>query len=198
MTTPFLYLPDAISLAMLIYALTLLRRSSICHCREELYRLQQETLLCWADIAIAEDARVYREVSGRITAGIESLESTTPARLFFIGRACAKIPATVYQHLLPEWAAGTEPVLLGLEDRKVQQKLQRVLLESDICLGIFYLFGSLSGWAKATVLLCKVIARMPSHKKSHRIDWAFDAMERVFSREGRRALRLAVLCRLGT
>ncbi len=183
---PFLYLPDAISLTLATGALWLLRRAAISHCRQELYRINMEVLLCWPDNAALEDGRVYSTFLSRISAGVDLAERVTPARLFFAARLCERDPTIAER--LPQ---RTAPV--GSIDVGTRKKLQRLLLESDIGYGMFYMFGSISGCALSSIVLCRLVWRAAARKRKDRIGWTFDALERIFSRAGRRALKLAYL-----
>ena len=190
---PFLYLPDAVSLALLIIGLTLLRRSAIAHCQQELHRLQLDVLLYWTDKGLPTAHQAYGNLRSQISSASELTAGVSPARLFFVSRRCKKLPASAYQQLLPDWSKGLEPSLDGLDDRKAREKLRRFQLEFAISFGIFFLLGSISGWMVTGAILFRLIRRMLSHRVANRTDWAFDLMERIFSRLGRRALRLALV-----
>jgi hypothetical protein len=123
----------------------------------------------------------------------ELLAGVSPARLFFVRGRCQKTAAGACQQLLPDWSKGLEPSLQALDDRKAREKLRRIQLEFDISFGMFFLLGSISGWMVTGAILFKLMRRMLSQRPANRTDWAFDLMERIFSRLGRRALRLALV-----
>ncbi len=183
---PFLYLPDAISLTLITCALWLLRRAAISHCRQELYRINMETLLYWPDNTVPEDEKVYSTFLSRINAGGDLAERVTPARLFFAARLCERNPTIALQ--LPQRTSPVGSINVG-----TRKKLQRLLLESEIGYGMFYMFGSISGWALSSIVLSRLVWRAAARKRKDRIGWAFDALERILSRAGRRALKLACL-----
>jgi hypothetical protein len=190
---PFIYLPDAVSLALLILGLNLLRRSAIAHCRQELHRLRLDVLFCWTDRGLPTAHQAYGILRSQMNSACALLEEVSPARLMFVSRRCRKMPSGACQQLLPDWSKGLEPSLQVLNDRKARERLRRVQLEFDISFGMFFLLGSISGWMVTGVILFRLIRRMLSHRAANRIDWAFDLMERLFSRLGRRALRLALV-----
>ena len=187
---PFLYLPDAISLALLISALTLLRHSAVSHCRQELHKLGLEMVLGLAENPSAA-AGAGCSLRNRIFASAELAERVTPARLFFVDRFCSRTRISACRP--PMRVTGAGSILGSVEEPRARKKLQRILLESDITYGMFYLFGSLSGWALTILILFRLMRRMPSRKFSGRIDWTFDVLEKTFSYLGRRALMLAEL-----
>ncbi len=183
---PFLYLPDAISLTLVTCALWLLRRAAVSHCRQELHRINMEALLYLPESAVSKDGEVYMALLSRISAGVDAAEKVTPARLFFAARLCERDPTIAAR--LPQ---RTPP--MGSTDVETRKRLQRFLLESDVGYGMFYMFGSISGWSLSSIVLCRLVWRAAARKRNDRIGWAFDALERIFSRTGRRALKLACL-----
>jgi hypothetical protein len=187
----FLYLPDAVSLTLLIIALNLLRRSAIAHCQQELHRLRLDLLLCWTDKELPTAHQAYGNLRSQISSASGLLAGVSPARLFFVRDRWQKTAASADQQLLLDWSKGLEPSLQALDDRKARAKLRRIQLEFDISFGMFFLLGSISGWMVTGAILFKLIRRMLSQRPANRTDWAFDLMERIFSRLGRRALRLA-------
>ncbi len=185
----FLYLPDVISLVLLTVALTLLRSLAVAHCRQEIHRLRLELLLYWTSKGLYPPQPVYGNLTGQMSAGSELAEGLTPARLFLVRRKCRSISESAFRRLVPDWSQ--EPGLRGLHDSKSRERLRRIQLEFDISLGMFFLFGSISGWMVTGGILFNVLRRMAARKPASRTDWAFDLVEKVFSRLGRRALRLA-------
>ncbi len=127
----------------------------------------------------------------QINAASELTEGLTPARLFFVRRLCRGDFVGTGPGLLPERPQRLRPEFPPLPDSTTTEKLRRVQLEFDITCGMFFLLGSVSGWMATSVILFRLIGRMLTHRPASRTDWAFDFLEKVFSREGRRALRLA-------
>ncbi len=189
----FLYLPDAISLVVLIIGLTLLRASAIAHCRQELHRLRLDLLLYWTERGLPARHYGYGNVIGQIVAASELIEALTPARLYFARRLFRRSIPGKRPCAPPECLQGMKPEFPSLPDPTASEKLRRVQLEFDLSCGIFFLLGSISGWMVTSGILLKLIRRMWARKPANRTDWAFDFMERVFSHEGRCALRLALL-----
>lgn len=190
---PFLYLPDAVSLTLLIIGLSLLRRSAMAHCRQEMHRLRLEVLLYWTAEGLSTGHPAYGNLCGRINAAAELLEKVSPARLFFIARFCKRTSSSVWSPLLPDCTRRLEEWIQSIDDQRTQKRLRRVQLEFDISLGMFFLLGSVSGWMVTSAILLKLIRRMLSHRSADRTDWAFDLMEKIFSRLGRRTLQLALI-----
>jgi hypothetical protein len=189
---PFLYLPDAVSLILLVVVLSLLRQTAGDHCRQELHRLRLGALLFWSDEGLPLSHRAYVDLARQIRAASELTDRVSPARLFFISHRCGKLPPQACLQRLPDWCGNLGSAIEELDDRKAREKARRIQLEFEISFGMFYLLGSLSGWMVAAVLSFRVIRRMMLRKPDSRTDWAFDLIEKVFSRLGRRSLRLAL------
>jgi hypothetical protein len=64
-------------------------------------------------------------------------------------------------------------------------------MEMNLGVGTFFLLGSVSSWGLMFVVVPKVVRRSFGHHPGHRVDAFFDMIERVLSRQGRKALWLA-------
>ncbi len=188
---PSLYLPDAISLTLLIIELTLLRQAAVAHCRQEAQRLQVDLLLYWSDRGLPPNHEAYDILRTQFHNAFELSAGISPARLFFAHRRFRKFCAGPYQPHLRQWSL--ESGLRTLNDPKVRQRLRKVQLEFDISLGMFLLLGSVSGWLMAGAVLSRLFRRMLSRRRANPMDWGFDLMERLLSHLGRRSLRLRLL-----
>jgi len=182
---PFLYLPDAVSLALLITALCLLRRLAVARCLQELHRLRLDLLLYWTDRGLPEAHPAYACLANQMRLASTLSPGVSPSRLFFVGRRYQRIPVILRDRIDEQG-----PGLIGIEDTKARERLRRIQLEFDISFGTYYLLGSISGWVVTTVIAVRLIRRV-ARRPADRIGWAFDVMEKTFSRLGRRALRLA-------
>ncbi len=187
---PFLYLPDALSLAMMIVALCLLRRLAVAHFCQEVHRQRLDLLLYWADKGLPAAHPAYAGVLGGMGLASGLAPAISPARLLFVSRYFRKNRRNCLRGLLPAGIDEQGPGLLGLKDGKVRESLRRVQLEFDISLGTYYLLGSISGWFLTVGIAVRLIRRV-ARRPADRIGWAFDAMEKIFSHLGRRAFRLA-------
>ncbi len=189
---PFLYLPDAISLALLLLALTLLRRCASLHLRRELQALRLDLIECWGS-GSASVTPACLHLTREIDYALEHCEQMSPARLLFVERALKSAPTASGGFLLLESMSGLEPLLCSANDPKVRQKLRRIEMQIHTNLGVFCLLASISGWLLGIRILVALIRRALSSHPKDRIDWLFDMMERVFIHHGRRAHKLALL-----
>jgi hypothetical protein len=188
---PFLYLPDAVSLFLVFVVLSLLRHSALTHFRQELVGIRNELLLFWCEKGFSPVHPAYSCLRGRIDAAIGFSSEISPARFFFIWRLCRNIEMRGDPYLPPDPASILEHHVRNVEEMAVRQKLRRIQLETDTALGMFFLFGSLSGWLLAAYVLLRVTRRLARRRSKERTDWFFDLFERILSRVGRRAERAA-------
>lgn len=186
---PFLYLPDALSLALLIAALTLLRRSAIAHVRQELLQLRKEMILYWNGSGFPFDDPEYQRVRVLLAQAAELAPCLSPARFFFLNRLLRGSPGGGMPPSPAIEFSGTQPA--SAARGKARIKLRRISLESDLAIGTFFLLGSLSGW----VLLCSILIRLAARKirgrESGNTASVFDLAEKLISRIGFHALELA-------
>ncbi len=192
---PFLYLPDAISLILLLLALSLLRRSALVHFEQEMNRLQVDLFHCRIDAGFPAGVPSYTNLRHRIRSAIECAARVSPARLFCVARLLRKTPGFEWEHTLPEWCTGLEDRVGPVSDKRTQERLQRIQMECSMNLGVFYLVASISGWILTATVLFHLSWRLFSRRRANRVDWLFDMMERVFIQLGRRAHWLALLAR---
>lgn len=191
-TLPFLYLPDTVSLILLIVTLGMLRSAAVCHLRQELLVLRKELLILFLSGNGSLHDPLYADLKSLIETSMRLAPTLSPARLLFVfryrrllvKRGCLP-PAPVHRCVrVDSAAAGTEP--------KQREKLRRYRMELHLGLGTFFLLGSISGWGLLLTLIPGMIRRSLSHRPGHRIDTFFDLTERILGRIGRRALRLAI------
>ncbi len=179
---PFLYLPDALSLTLLFIALTLLRLSAIAHLRQELVRLRKQMVLDCATGQVPASSAGYVQLRTLLVEASEFAPRLSPAHLFFVHREAAR------------WRFNDQPAAATTESRGDQRacetKLLRLRLDMHLAIGTYFLLGSISGW----ILSCLILIRI-SYRKLNGTSTqpAFDLAEKLISRSGFEALKLAQL-----
>jgi hypothetical protein len=187
LTLPFLYLPDAITLILLLIVFGLLRKTAIEHIRQELLFIRKEMLLYWINNALDFRDCGYRALRDLIDKSIYIVPGLTPGRLVFINRLQkngAEDGTTVSLHD-PSHEAGL--LIDCTANANGRATLRRLQTEVNMELGVFFLMGSLSGWLLLSVIVPKIFRRTLSHRKDHRVDFFFDMVERVLVNIGRKA-----------
>jgi len=182
---PFLYLPDAISLALLIAALTLLRRSAVAHVRQELLRLRKDMIVYWGAGGLPFDDPEYLRVRALLVRAAAVAPRLSPAHCFFLDR------------LLHSGSAAVTPAIPSFDSQpargKAKIKLDRISLESNLAVGSFFLLGSLSGWMMICSLLIRLAARKIRGRKPANPASVLDLAEKLISRIGFRAMNIVRL-----
>jgi len=187
-TLPFLYLPDAVTLVLLILVLGELRKVAICHLRQELLILRKEMISFWLRSGLDRADAGYLALRDLIDVSIRLAPRLSPARLLFIHR--------MQKHGVKRWDPFPDPAGdVGARIRHIlnqagREKLQRLQTEMSLALGSFFLVGSVSGWVLLLVIVPKMIRRSFVHHSRDRADAFFDMTERLLSRAGRRAQQI--------
>jgi hypothetical protein len=189
----FLYLPDAVSLLLLGVALLLLRKSAVEHLRMELDRLRSQTLDVWrASGASLEDSR-YVGLQNLIDSSDRLAEKLSPARLYFVHRCWRKIVKSQHEGLFPYPLGEFERRLTTINDKRILETLAGLKLDLVMKLGVFLVAGSISGWISLFYLESRIIWRSRIWPAGNRVDRFMDFNERLVTRMGREAHRLAIL-----
>ena len=189
---PFLYLPDAVSLTLLLVLIGLLRRSAIIHVRQDLLRLRGEMFVWWVDKGLSLPNPAYMSLCKQIDSSVKLAPIFSPARLYFTLRLYRQLEKFGFSHLFSNPAAGFEQHIERIADSKTRDKLRRTQLEIDMSVGTLYLLASMSGWILTFPIFFRMITRSLSGTSENRVDKLFDLGERVLSRVGRRAQQLAL------
>ena len=190
---PFLYLPDAISLAFLLIVLTLLRRTAIAHIQQELCGIRNELFVYCSIKKLPLSHTAYLNLSHRIDSASRLAPEVSRARLFFTGSLASETGKSGNEHPLPNPASELSLHIKSIEDKEIREKLRRFELETSLSFGVFFLLGSISGWIYMSWLLMRLLVRLVSRRPpGSRVDWFFDMAERLIASLGGRALRLAL------
>jgi hypothetical protein len=190
---PFLYLPDAVSLILLLTALTLLRSAASEHLRQELQTLRMDLLECCDNNSTPPVTLACFHLNRQIHSALESAERMSPVQVMPLARTLSSAPEIDCNDLLPSWMFGLESLLHRVGDKGTRERLRKVQMQVNMNLGVFYLFASVSGWLLTIRTLFLLMRRASSRRSKDRIDWLFDTMERLLIRHGRRAHQLALL-----
>jgi hypothetical protein len=191
---PFLYLPDAVSLLLLLIVLKLLRQAAAEHLRQDLRRIGEELSECWRGERLSLKDPVYAGFCSLLCYDISLAERISPASHFFVFRLKRKQPGVVKQAL--ENALNEAGVPVGsIKEKDVRARIRRFELETNLSLGFYYLLGSISGWMLTLWLASRVLMRSLRSGRSNSVDDVFDLAERLVSRIGRNAQFLALLRR---
>jgi hypothetical protein len=186
---PFLYLPDAISLILLLVVSGMLRRAAIDHVRQELSIIHKEALSYWLNHALDLKDRGYLALCDSIESSIKLVPRLSPGRLVFLYRL-RKRNEIATSLLFPDPSREVYDPIECTLNAKGREMLKRLHLETNLALGTFFLMGSISGWFLLFVLVLKMLKRTISNHQEYRTDVFFDMFERVLVSLGRQALRL--------
>jgi hypothetical protein len=189
LTLPFLYLPDAITLILLIVVFGMLRKAAIDHIRQELSIIRKETLLYWLNHALDFKDCGYLALCASIESSIRLVPGLSPGRLVFLyrlGRKTESATSLSFQDPSRE----VHDLIECTSNVKGREKLKRLHLEMNMALGAFFLMGSISGWFLLLILVLKMLKRTFSHYQKHRTDVFFDMFERALVSLGRQALQI--------
>jgi hypothetical protein len=189
-TLPFLYLPDAITLILLILILGMLRSVAVSHIRQELLIIRKEMMTFWLNSSLKRSDAGYLALRGLIDSSIRLAPRLSPARLLFTYRIERKAARHGKALPLADPARKAQFAIDGTAPKNGREKLRRLQMEMNLGLGTFFLMGSISGWAVLLIVVLKLIKRSMAHHPAHRIDAFFDMAERILSRFGRLAQRI--------
>jgi hypothetical protein len=186
---PFLYLPDALSLILLLVVLDLLRKAAIDHIRQELSIIQKEAISYWLNRALDFKDRGYLALCDSIESSIRLAPTLSPGRLAFRYQL-RKQNESAISLLFSDPSRQVHNLIERTVDAQGREKLKKLHLEMNLALGAFFLMGSLSGWFLLFVLIFKMLKRTISHYRKNKTDVFFDMFERVLTGLGRRAMQL--------
>jgi hypothetical protein len=189
---PFLYLPDAITLILLIVVCGILRSAAIDHVRQELSIIRKEALLYWLNHALNLKDRGYLALCDSIESSIRLVPRLSPGRLAFL-YGLRKKTGGATSLLFPDSSREVYDLIGCISDVKGREKLRKLQMEMNLALGSFFLMGSISGWFILFVLVLKMLKRTISNYQDGRTDVFFDMFERVLVSLGRQALPILSL-----
>ncbi len=189
-TLPFLYLPDAVTLILLMLILSTLRSVAVVHLRQELLVIRREMLLIRLAGVTRQAAAPYDGLRALLDSCIRVAPRLSPARLFFLYRLQRKQTMLGNPPPFTDRARAVHAAIALLGDQSAGEKLRRLQMEMNLSLGSFYVMGSLSGWAVLFCLVPRMVKRSVARRDSHRTDSFFDMLERVLGRLGRNAQKL--------
>jgi hypothetical protein len=182
---PFLYLPDAITLILLLIVFGMLRMAAIDHIRQELLNIRREMLSYWLNNALDTNDCGYVALRNLINSSIKLAPRLTPGRLVFIYRLQRNRTLS-----LPDPSHEVSLLVKGTANANGREKLKRLQMEMNLGLGVFFLMGSLSGWLFLFIIVPRMLKRTISHHKDDRVDFFFDMLERMLLSLGRQAQQI--------
>lgn len=188
---PFLYLPDAVTLILLILALSMMRRAAIDNIRQELLIIRKEMLSLRLNGGRGREEPAYSALRGQVDSSIRLAPELSPARLFFVFRLQRRLAKRGMSLPVPNPALEVNRRIDEARSSDIRSRLRRLQMEMNLGVGTFFLLGSVSSWGLMFVVVSKVVRRSFANHAGHRVDAFFDMIERVLSRLGRRALWLA-------
>ncbi len=195
-TLPFLYLPDAFTLVLLMLVLDALRRVAVLHIRQELLVIRKEMLAARLAGNPAQPDPAYHSLRSLVDSSIRLAPRLSPARMLFIYRFLRKSAKRGQRWEIPELSSDVFEVVDSCKDIALREKLKRLSSETSIGVGTFFLMGSLSGWAILLAVVPRMVKRTVSRHQDHRTDAFFDLTERILGRFGRRAQKIGALTNL--
>jgi hypothetical protein len=187
---PFLYLPDAVTLSLLLVVFKALRVAAVDHATSELLSLREEMLVFWLSNGLNRNDEGYLALSNILESAMRLLPALSPARLVFIDRFGKKVTKRGVELQLPNPSRNADRLIDGTMTENGRQKLRRLHLETNLVLGTFLLMGSLSGCALSLTIASRMLKRTIAHHGIGRTDFFFDLLERVLGTLGRQALRI--------
>jgi len=190
---PFLYLPDAISLAFIIIALLLLRHLAIEHFRQELLKIRNKMVLFCCDAGFPLDHPACLHIHNEITLLGRMAERISPANLFYIRRVCMEAFKDDPGHVLSFAPDHLGEKLNKIENSRIVEKLFITQLEINMTLGSLYFLGSLSGWIISARILYKIAFRKLADHPRKKLDRRLDLAERFISDAGFKTLMLITI-----
>jgi hypothetical protein len=190
---PFLYLPDAVTLILLLLALSMLRSAAIGNIRQELLLIRKEMLSFRLNGGRDGADPAYGALRSLVDSSIKLAPELSPARLLFVFRLQRKLAKKGMPLPIPNPALEVNRCIEETAARDARTKLKRLQMEMNLGIGTFFLLGSVSSWVLMFVIVPRLVRRSFTHHPGHRVDAFFDMIERVLSRLGRRALWLATV-----
>ena len=184
---PFLYLPDAVTLVLLLIVLWMLRKAAIDHIRQELFAMREEMLFYWTNNRLDPNDGGYEALRKSADSCIDLAPRLTPARLVFIYRLRKSREADRGTVFFPDPSLDAACRIERTGNAQARAKLKRLQTEMNMSLGVFFLMGSLSGWFLLSIVVPKILRRTLSHRKKYRVDYFFDMVERMLVSFGRQA-----------
>ncbi len=188
--SPFLYLPDAITLILLLVVLGMLRSVAINHIRQELLIIRKEMLFYWLNNGLDRNDGGYVALRKLIESSIMLVSRLSPARLIFIYRLQRKRADGGAILRFPNPSREVSLLIENIANAGGRKKLERLQMEMNLGLGTFFLMGSLSGWCLLFIIVPRMLKRTLSHYQDHRTDVFFDMAERVLASLGRKAQQI--------
>jgi hypothetical protein len=182
-TLPFLYLPDAITLILLLVSFVVLRSVAVDHLRQELLIMRKEMLVHWMKNGLNHNESGYVALANLIDTSIRLAPKLSPGRLAFVYRLQKAFP-------FPDPSREVSRLIETTANANGREKLKRLQLEMNLGLGTFFCIGSLSGCFLLLVHLPRILKRAMSHHSENRTDFFFDMVERVLASIGRRAQQI--------
>jgi len=189
---PFLYLPDAISLMLLFVALSLLRQSAVEHLRMELDRLRREVLEYWLETGAPLKDSSYVSLQSLIDSSDRLADKFSPGRLFFVHLCWRKITKSQNERLFPDPLGEFERQVVAVTEKRILEKLLSFELDMVMKLGVFLMVASISGWISFFYFEFRILWRSRTWPAGNRVDRFMDFNERLVTRMGREAHRLAI------
>ena len=189
---PFLYLPDAISLTLVLIGLTLLRQSIVEHLRQEFLRIREQVRIYWTSTRLPHDEPALVALEQLLDSLIRLAPKVSPARLFFVFRRLLKASKNL-DEMQRDPHSELARRIGAIREAKIREALERFQLEIIFRVGVFVLIGSLTGWIFLSSLLFRVFVRLFAHRSGDRLDWSMELMEKLTYRIGRRTPCLVLL-----
>jgi hypothetical protein len=187
---PFLYLPDAITLILLLIVFGMLRIVAIDHVRQELLIIRKEMLVYWLSKGLDRKELGYMALRNLIDSSIRLAPGLSPGRLMFIYRLRRKAAKAGAMLPFPDPAREVSLMIECTANGNGREKLKRLQMEMNLALGAFFLMGSLSGWFLLFAIVPRMVKRTLAHYQDHRTDIFFDMVERVLGSLGRQAQQI--------
>jgi hypothetical protein len=189
-TLPFLYLPDAITLILLLVVFSMLRSVAVSHIRQELLIIRKEMLVYWLTNGLDRKDRGYIALRNLIESSIKLVPRLSPGRFLFIYILRRKTAKSGIILPLPNPSRECSLLIECITNTDGRKKLKRLQMEMNLALGTFFLIGSLSSWFLLFAILPTMLKRTISHCQHHRTDFFFDMLERLLGILGREAQQM--------
>ena len=184
---PFLYLPDAITLTLLLVVFGMLRSIAIDHLRQELLFIRKEMLLYWLNNGLSPGDRGFWALRNLIECSMMVAPKISPGRLVFLDKLQRKVAPRRIALQFPNPSQEVRRSIECTANKNGREKLRRLQTETDLALGAFFLMGSLTGLVLSFAIASRMLKRTITHRKKDRTDFFFDMLERVLGSLGRKA-----------
>ncbi len=189
---PFLYLPDAISLTLVLIALTLLRQTVVEHLRQEFLRIRKEVGTYWSSTGLPCDEPALIALEQHLDSLIRLAPKVSPARLCCVLRRYRETSRR-HDEMQPDPLWELERRIGNIGEAKIRDGLERFQSEILLSIGVFFMVGSLTGWILLLSFLFRLAVRLFSQRSGNRLDWSMELMEKLTYRVGRLTQRLVLL-----